>query len=77
MFANSGVNLVVEQILHDPHVLYDCVRTLIGYPVLFVGVHCQPKELQRREISRGDRSIGQAKRQLAFVHKRRRAMMLR
>lgn len=68
MFANSGVNLVVDQILHDAHVLRDCVRTLTGFPVLFVGVHCQLEELQRREVRRGDRNIGQAKKQLAFVH---------
>lgn len=42
---------------------------MADYPVLFVGVHCCIDELERREKVRGDRNIGQARRQLEYVHK--------
>lgn len=41
---------------------------LANYPVYFVGVHCSVEELERREKLKGDRRIGQAKKQLDFVH---------
>lgn len=68
MFSDSGINLVVDQILHDKETTRDCFESLKNYPVLFVGVHCPPIELDRREQERGDRTIGQAKKQLEFVH---------
>lgn len=68
MFSDQGVNLVVDQILHNEETLKDCLRVLRDYPVLFVGVHCPVEELWRREELRGDRRIGQAVDQLEFVH---------
>nr|WP_263324249.1 chloramphenicol phosphotransferase CPT family protein [Neobacillus sp. Marseille-Q6967] len=69
MFSDQGVNLVVDQILHDDATFRDCVETLRDYPVLFVGVHCPVGELARRELARGDRCVGQAVLQLGFVHR--------
>jgi chloramphenicol 3-O phosphotransferase len=68
MFSDKGVNLVVDQILHDVDTLRDCIEVLGDYPVYVVGVLCHVDELERRELARGDRSIGQAKKQLDFVH---------
>lgn len=68
MFSDKGVNLVVDQILHNNDTTIDCYATLKGYPVVFVGVHCPVEELERRELERGDRTIGQAKAQLHYVH---------
>ncbi|AST90312.1 chloramphenicol phosphotransferase CPT family protein [Sutcliffiella cohnii] len=68
MFSNSGVNLVVDHILHDQLTLKDWFEVLNGYPVFYVGVHCPVEELARRELARGDRRIGQSKEQLLFVH---------
>jgi chloramphenicol 3-O phosphotransferase len=68
MFSDKGVNLVVDQVMHDRFTLEDCLETLSEYPVFFVGVHCPLEELERREAVRGDRVIGQAKNQLTFVH---------
>lgn len=68
MFSDKGVNLIVDHILHDTDTLQDCISVLEGYPVLFVGVHCPAVVLDKREADRGDRTIGQARRQLAFVH---------
>jgi chloramphenicol 3-O phosphotransferase len=68
MFSDSGINLVVDQILHNEETMKDCFDTLRDYPILFVGVHCPLEELERRERDRGDRTIGQAKSQLGYVH---------
>jgi chloramphenicol 3-O phosphotransferase len=68
MFSDKGVNLIIDQILHNEFTTKDCFEVLHSYPVLFVGVHCPTEELERREIARGDRTIGQAIRQLDFVH---------
>jgi chloramphenicol 3-O phosphotransferase len=69
MFSDRGINVVVDHILHDNFTREDCFKTLADYPILFVGVHCSLEELERREKVRGDRNIGQAKRQLEHVHK--------
>jgi chloramphenicol 3-O phosphotransferase len=69
MFSDKGVNLIVDHILHDNFTRADCFEVLKNYPVLFVGVHCPVEELERREKIRGDRNVGQAKRQLEYVHK--------
>ncbi|MEH7884352.1 hypothetical protein V7654_08495 [Bacillus sp. JJ1609] len=71
MFSDKGVNLIVDQILHDEDTLKDCVAILENYLVFFVGVHCPAGELKRREKARGDRTLGQAVRQLDFVHKQK------
>ncbi|MHC0036928.1 chloramphenicol phosphotransferase CPT family protein [Pseudoneobacillus sp. C159] len=68
MFSDRGVNLILDQILHDPLTLKNFYESLNSYPILFVGVHCPVEELNRREHSRGDRRIGQAVSQLEFVH---------
>ncbi len=68
MFSDKGVNLVVDQILHNDFTTEDCVRTLRDYPIVFVGVHCPVEELRRREESRGDRQVGQGEGQLTYVH---------
>lgn len=69
MFSDKGVNLVVDQILHDEDTFNDCVAVLENYPVFLVGVHCPSEELENREKARGDRAIGQGVRQLDFVHR--------
>lgn len=68
MFADRGVNLIVDHILHDPFTKQDCLQTLHAYPVFLVGVHCPAEELDRRERQRGDRTLGLARQQLAFAH---------
>lgn len=69
MFSDQGVNLVVDHVLHDVETITDAYETLSNYPLYFVGVHCPLEELERRELLRGDRRIGQARLQLQFVHR--------
>ena len=68
MFSARGVNLILDQILHDPLTSQNFYEILDGYPILLVGVHCPVEELIRREQTRGDREIGQSISQLEFVH---------
>jgi chloramphenicol 3-O phosphotransferase len=69
MFADKGINLIVDHVIHDPFTRMDFAQSLSGYPVLRVCVHCPVEELERRERERGNREIGQALKQLEFVHK--------
>ncbi|SEN22457.1 chloramphenicol 3-O phosphotransferase [Mesobacillus persicus] len=71
MFSDSGINVVVDQILHNDETLQDCLTALKGYPVFFVGVHCSQDELERREKERGDRYLGLATTQLKYVHQQK------
>ena len=68
MFSDKGINLIVDQILHDTETLTDYIETFKDYSLVFVGVHCSVEELNRREQARGDRQIGLAIAQLSFVH---------
>jgi chloramphenicol 3-O phosphotransferase len=76
MFSDSGIHLIVDQILHNDDTLIDCMSTLEGYPIYFVGVHCPLHELEEREITRGDRMLGLSKEQLKYVHQQNEAYNL-
>ncbi|NKE58199.1 AAA family ATPase [Lentzea sp. PSKA42] len=66
--AQAGNDVVVDHVLSEPWRLQDCLDVWEGLDVVFVGVHCPPDELERREKARGDRVPGQAAAQLPFVH---------
>ena len=67
-YAGSGNNLIVEHIFETRAWLERAVRVLVGYDVFFVGVRCPLEELQRRELARGDRPIGDARRDFETIH---------
>lgn len=69
MFADSGVSLVADHILHDEETRSDFYETLRGREVLLVGLRCPLEEAERRERERGDRPLGLARRQASFVHR--------
>lgn len=64
LFCDKGHNVIVDDVVLDlPDCndwLFEYVTMFQGYPVLFVRVDCPMPELQRREVERGDRHIGQA-----------------
>lgn len=66
--AQAGNDVVVDHVLSEPWRLRDCLEVLEGLDVVFVGVHCPPDELERRERARGDRTRGAAANQLRSVH---------
>lgn len=66
--AGAGMGVVVDTVLTAPAWLDDAARQFAAFRVLFVGVHCAPDELRRREQGRGDRGVGRAAAQLSLVH---------
>lgn len=67
-FAGAGNNLIVEHIIETAAGKQELVRLLSPFDVFFVGVHCPLEELERREKARGDRPIGDARKDFAIVH---------
>lgn len=67
-FLRSGNNLVVDTIVETQEQLDMLVHLLSPFDVFYVGVHCPLPELERRERQRGDRRIGDARRDCETVH---------
>lgn len=65
---NTGNNLVLDYIIESSGQWQALVQRLHPFDVFFVGVHCALPELERRERMRGDRRIGDARRDLETVH---------
>jgi chloramphenicol 3-O phosphotransferase len=67
-FAVAGNHLIVEHIV-ETQVWMDRLLTLLdGLDVFFVGLHCPLDELERREVARGDRRLGEARADFAVTH---------
>jgi chloramphenicol 3-O phosphotransferase len=66
--AHSGNRVIVDHVLDQKVWLKECVTLLNSFEVIFVGLHCPLEELERREISRGDRKRGLARHQYQRVH---------
>jgi len=67
-FVGAGNNLIVEIIFETREWLRDVVGLLAPFDVFFVGVHCDLEELERRETARGDRPLGDARRDFETAH---------
>ncbi|MCY3713443.1 MAG: GNAT family N-acetyltransferase [Gemmatimonadetes bacterium] len=79
--AGSGNNVIVDDVIAPPRHLpagqefdvHDLLRQRVmmlnSFDVLFVKVFCPLDELERREIARGDRTIGLARSQYDLVHR--------
>jgi len=67
-YVRCGNNLIVEHIMESRDWLLRLARLLEGQDVFFVGLHCDLAELERREIARGDRRIGDARRDYHRIH---------
>jgi chloramphenicol 3-O phosphotransferase len=68
--AHDGFALVVDHVFIEREWLRDCVETLAGLDVLFVGVRCPLEVLEQRERERQDRTLGHARAQFDVVHAR-------
>lgn len=66
--ARTGVNLILDEVILTADLRNQWVEHLSGTDVMLVGVRCDLQELERREIERGDRVIGQARGQYDIVH---------
>jgi len=68
-FARARLGVVLDVVVTKGEWLRDAARSLDGHRVFLIGVRCDVDELRRRERERGNRRIGVAERQLAYVHK--------
>lgn len=66
--AEVGNNLIVEHIVETEAWMHRLVLLLEPFDVFFVGVHCPLPELERREMERGDRRIGDARQDYEVIH---------
>jgi chloramphenicol 3-O phosphotransferase len=66
--ADAGNGVVADCVVETRDQLDGLVRSLASHDVFFVGVHCPLAELERREAQRGDRRIGDARRDFETVH---------
>ncbi|AMJ63623.1 chloramphenicol phosphotransferase CPT family protein [Bosea sp. PAMC 26642] len=67
-YLRAGNSLIVEHIMESEAWLHRLVGILSGQDVFFVGVQCDLVELERRELARGDRPIGDARRDFHRIH---------
>jgi len=67
-YVEAGNDLIVEHIMESEDWLLRLAHTLAGQDVFFVGVHCELAELERRELVRGDRRVGDARRDYFRIH---------
>jgi len=68
VFARAGNNLIVEHIIETEEWMDLLLRLLKPFDVYFVGIHCPLAELERRELERGDRPVGGAKKDFESIH---------
>jgi len=67
--ASCGHNVIVDEVILSEDNLKQYVKILREQKVYFVGVRCSVEELDRREISRGNRVLGLGRDQINQVHK--------
>jgi chloramphenicol 3-O phosphotransferase len=67
--SEYSFNIILDTVLDAEEDYNDFMDLFKNEYVLYVGVYCPLFELERRELARGDRSVGIAKEQLEFVHK--------
>ena len=65
--AADGVDLILDEVVLE-ELREDWKGALAGLAVFAVGLHCALPELERRELARGDRVVGQARGQFDVVH---------
>jgi chloramphenicol 3-O phosphotransferase len=66
--AAAGNNLIVEHIVETEAWMHRLLHLLNQVDVFFVGVHCPLPELERRELERGNRRLGEARADFETTH---------
>jgi chloramphenicol 3-O phosphotransferase len=66
--AAAGNNLIVDHIVETREWMRIILNLLGSFDVYFVGVHCPLAELERRELARGNRRIGEARNDFETIH---------
>lgn len=66
--AAAGNNLIVDHIVETRAWMTSLLSLLGSVDVYFVGIHCPLVELERRELARGNRRIGEARNDFETIH---------
>jgi chloramphenicol 3-O phosphotransferase len=66
--AQAGNNLLVEHIIETAEWRSRLEQLFRPFDVFWVGLHCPLAELEKRELQRGDRRVGEAREDHATVH---------
>ena len=66
--AAAGNSLIVDHIVETREWMTTLLHLLGSFDVYFVGVHCPLAELERRELARGNRRIGEARNDFETIH---------
>lgn len=66
--AMAGNNVIFDHIIETKSLLDHLIRSVSTLDVFFVGLHCSLPELERRELQRGNRRVGEARADLETVH---------
>lgn len=73
LIADSGNDLIIDEVVLDDNYLKQYAKALDGHTVYYVGIICDLKTMQEREILRSDRHIGLSADQINRVHNGMRA----
>lgn len=66
--ADDNHDLIIDEVLFTRQELQSYATALAGHTVYFIGVMCDLKTLQEREILRNDRALGLGRDQFTRVH---------
>lgn len=66
--ADDGHDIILDEVFFGDESLNRYVQALKDHTVYFIGVMCDLKTLQEREILRGDRALGLGRDQIGRVH---------
>jgi chloramphenicol 3-O phosphotransferase len=66
--SRCGNNVIADHVMVEPSWVAECAMLFADLPAYLVGVHCPLEGLEAREISRGDRTLGQARKHFDLVH---------
>lgn len=58
--ATAGNNIIFDHIIETKNWLFQLISLVPELDVFFVGLHCSLPELERREVARGNRKVGDA-----------------
>lgn len=64
----AGNNVIFDHIIETKPLLHHLIQSVSALDVFFVGLHCPLPELERRELQRGNRRVGEARADLETVH---------
>lgn len=66
--SRAGNHILADHVFVEPAWLHECAGLFADLPAYLVGVHCPLAVIEQREAARGDRTLGQARKQFPKTH---------